>query len=227
MLVSFVYVVVCRLFALVLLLARGDALEGAGDPRAAARAVDSSPAGAAAARSTARDRLLLAALSRVLPRARGSAFVVHAGDAAALAPAAGRSPLDVSAPAAGPAADRRGGARADPAARAREQPAGAMSGSSASCASSAIDVSATLVRNVLARAGIPPAPQRDRLSWRSFLRAARGDRSSPATSSPSTPSGCGACTCSSSSRSAAAGSSTSPARATPTRRGCCSRRATC
>jgi putative transposase len=34
-----------------------------------------------------------------------------------------------------------------------------------------IDVSATLVRTVLARAGVPPAPQRDRLSWRSFLRA--------------------------------------------------------
>jgi hypothetical protein len=33
-----------------------------------------------------------------------------------------------------------------------------------------IDVSATLVRNVLACAGVPPAPQRNQLSWRSFLR---------------------------------------------------------
>jgi putative transposase len=33
-----------------------------------------------------------------------------------------------------------------------------------------INVSATLVRSVLADAGIPPAPQRDRQSWRSFLR---------------------------------------------------------
>jgi transposase InsO family protein len=33
-----------------------------------------------------------------------------------------------------------------------------------------IDVSATLVRNVLKDAGIPPAPQRGRLDWRSFLR---------------------------------------------------------
>jgi putative transposase len=31
-------------------------------------------------------------------------------------------------------------------------------------------VSATLVRSVLAEAGIPPAPQRDRQSWRSFMR---------------------------------------------------------
>jgi hypothetical protein len=33
-----------------------------------------------------------------------------------------------------------------------------------------VKVSATLVRNVLARAGVPPAPQRDRPSWRAFLR---------------------------------------------------------
>lgn len=33
-----------------------------------------------------------------------------------------------------------------------------------------ITVSATLVRNVLARSGIPPAPRRDQFSWRSFLR---------------------------------------------------------
>jgi putative transposase len=33
-----------------------------------------------------------------------------------------------------------------------------------------ISVSATLVRNVLARSGIQPAPRRDQLSWRSFLR---------------------------------------------------------
>jgi putative transposase len=33
-----------------------------------------------------------------------------------------------------------------------------------------IDVSATLVRNLLRNAGIPPAPQRGQLDWRSFLR---------------------------------------------------------
>ncbi len=33
-----------------------------------------------------------------------------------------------------------------------------------------ITVSATLVRNVLARAGTPPAPERGASSWRSFLR---------------------------------------------------------
>jgi len=34
-----------------------------------------------------------------------------------------------------------------------------------------IAVSATSVRNILAAAGLPPAPQRDRQLWRSFLRA--------------------------------------------------------
>jgi transposase InsO family protein len=33
-----------------------------------------------------------------------------------------------------------------------------------------VEVSATLVRNVLRAAGVPPAPRRDRLDWRSFLR---------------------------------------------------------
>jgi putative transposase len=34
-----------------------------------------------------------------------------------------------------------------------------------------IDVSATFVRHVLASAGLPPAPLRDRQSWWAFLRA--------------------------------------------------------
>jgi putative transposase len=37
----------------------------------------------------------------------------------------------------------------------------------------AVAVSATSVRNILANAGVPPAPQRDSQSWRSFLRAHR------------------------------------------------------
>jgi putative transposase len=34
-----------------------------------------------------------------------------------------------------------------------------------------ITISATSVRNMLVKAGLPPAPQRDRQSWRAFLRA--------------------------------------------------------
>jgi transposase InsO family protein len=37
-----------------------------------------------------------------------------------------------------------------------------------------IAVSASSVRNILAKAGLPPAPQRDRQSWRTFLRAHGG-----------------------------------------------------
>ena len=34
-----------------------------------------------------------------------------------------------------------------------------------------ITVSATSVRNILNKAGLPPAPRRDRQTWRDFLRA--------------------------------------------------------
>ncbi len=45
-----------------------------------------------------------------------------------------------------------------------------------------VAVSATSVRNILTNAGLPPAPQRDSQSWRSFLRA-HGESILPATSS--------------------------------------------
>src|SRR6266511_4228754 len=92
-----------------------------------------------------------------------------AGDVAALAPADHRQALDLPAQAAGPAAARPRGAPADPAARARERAVG-LRRTAGELRKLEITVSATLVRNVLARAGIPPAPVRARLSWRSFLR---------------------------------------------------------
>src|SRR5205823_13102932 len=89
-----------------------------------------------------------------------------------------------------------------------------------------INISATLVRSVLADAGIPPAPQRDRQSWRSFLRQ-HGDSMLA----------CDFLTVDTVWLQrlyvlvflsiAAAESSTWPAPATRTRHGCCSRRATC
>src|SRR5438128_6238569 len=45
-----------------------------------------------------------------------------------------------------------------------------MSGSSVSCASLESACRRRWVRNVLAQAGLPPAPRRAQLSWRSFLR---------------------------------------------------------
>jgi putative transposase len=128
LLVSVVYVLACRLLALVVLLGRGDRSKEleilvlrhelsilrrqVGRPRLAER-----------------DRLLLAALSRVAPRRCWSAFPVRP-----------------------------------------ETLLGATFRIVGELRRLGIGVSATLVRTVLAHAGVPPAPQRDRLSWRAFLR---------------------------------------------------------
>jgi putative transposase len=81
------------------------------------------------------DRLLLAALSRVLPRSSWNAFLV-----------------------------RELGLRL-----ARENPSWGYLRIVGELRKLGIAVSATSVRNILASAGLPPAPQRDRQSWRSFL----------------------------------------------------------
>jgi hypothetical protein len=52
------------------------------------------------------DRVLLTALSRALPRRSWTIFPGQSGNASALAPPAGGTSLDVSPPAARPAADR-------------------------------------------------------------------------------------------------------------------------
>ena len=89
-----------------------------------------------------------------------------------------------------------------------------------------VAVSATSVRNILADAGLPPAPERDRQSWRTFLRA-HGESILACDFFTVDTFGCAACTGLSSSRLVAAGSSTSPVPVARTRLGCCSKRATC
>jgi putative transposase len=89
-----------------------------------------------------------------------------------------------------------------------------------------IDVSATLVRNILRAAGVPPAPQRDRLDWRSLLRQHAATTLACDFLTVDTVL-CDVCTCSCSSASAAAESSTSLRQPTPTAAGWSSRRATC
>jgi hypothetical protein len=93
-----------------------------------------------------------------------------AGDATALAPAPDRSPLDIRTPPAGPAADRGGEIRELIVQLAREKTSWGYVRIVGELRKLGMKVSATLVRSVLAEAGIPPAPQRDRQSWRSFLR---------------------------------------------------------
>ena len=93
----------------------------------------------------------------------------HTGHAAALAPTDRRAPLDLPAPAARPTAARHE-VRELLLRLARENSHWGYVRIVGELRKLEITVSATLVRNVLARSGIPPAPQRDQLSWRSFLR---------------------------------------------------------
>jgi len=166
-LVSFVYVVACRLFALVLRFGRSD---GSKDLEivllrhelAILRRQTRRP------QLTARDRLVLAALSRVLPRRSWQAFPVTPGTLLRWhrriiarrwtypRRRPGRPPLGTE-------------VRELILRLARENSNPGYVRIVGELRRLGITVSATQVRNVLARSGVPPAPQRDQLSWRSFL----------------------------------------------------------
>lgn len=169
MLVSVVYVLACRLFAFVLLLARGERSKELEilvlrHELSVLRRQVKRP------RLEPGDRLVLAALSRVLPRRSWSAFLVQPETLLRWHRrlvtrhwtyphrSPGQPPID----------------------RAVRELIVRLAGENTSWGyvrivgelrKLGIDVSATLVRNVLVDAGLPPAPLRDRLSWRSFLRA--------------------------------------------------------
>jgi hypothetical protein len=166
--VSLVYLVVCRLFAFLVLLARRDCSkeleilvlrhELAIHRRQAGRP-----------RYEPHDRLMLAALSRVAPRRSWSAFPVrpetllrwHRRLVARRWTYPHRRPGR-------PSLER--GARELIVRLARENTSWGYARIVGELRKVGINVSATLVRSVLAAAGIPPAPQRDRQSWRRFLR---------------------------------------------------------
>ena len=169
MLVSLVYVVVCRLFALVVLLGRGERSKELEilvlrHELSVLRRQVKRP------RWEPRDRLVLAALSRVLPRRSWSAFVVRLETL--LRWHRRLVARHWTYPHRGPGRPRIGGEVRELIVRlARENASWGYVRIVGELRKLGIDVSATLVRNVLADAGLPPAPQRDRLSWRSFLRA--------------------------------------------------------
>jgi putative transposase len=168
LLVSFVYLVVCRLFAFLVLLVRRDRSkeleilllrhELAILRRQAGRL-----------RVEPHDRLVLAALSRVAPRRSWSAFPVRpetllrwhrrlvARRWTYPHRRLGRPPLGRE-------------VRELIVRLARENTSWGYVRIGGELRMLGINVSATLVRSVLAEAGIPPAPQRDRTSWRTFLR---------------------------------------------------------
>jgi hypothetical protein len=120
-------------------------------------------------RFTSGDRLLLAALSRVLPRRSWRAFLVRpetllrwhrrliANHWTYPHRQLGRPPIDDA-------------VRELILRLARENTSWGYIRIVGELRKLRIDVSATLVRNVLTAAGVPPAPERNRLDWRSFLR---------------------------------------------------------
>jgi putative transposase len=167
-LVSFVYLVACRLFALVLLLARSDRSK---ELELLVLRHELSILRRQARRPQLResDRLVLAALSRVMPRRSWQAFLVtpetllrwHRRIIARRWRYPHRRPGR-------PAVDQE--VRQLILRLARENSHWGYVRIVGELRKLGITVSATLVRNVLARAGIPPAPERVASSWRSFLR---------------------------------------------------------
>jgi putative transposase len=211
--VSVVYVLACRLFELVVLLGRGERSKELEilvlrHELSILRRQVSRP------QLAPHDRLLLAALSRVLPRRSWHAFLVRpetllrwhrrlvAKHWTYPHRRPGRPPIDDE-------------VRDLVLRLARENATWGYLRIVGELRKLGIDVSATLVRNVVRTAGVPPAPSADgRTGARSCASTPR--RHSPAISSPLTPSCCAGSTCSSSSASAAAGSNTWPAPTTPT-----------
>jgi putative transposase len=168
LLVSLVYLVACRLLQLVVLLVRGDRSKELEilvlrHELAILRRQVGRP------RFEPRDRLMLAALSRVSPRRSWRAFPVRpetllrwhrhliARHWTYPHRRPGRPPIERE-------------VRDLIVRLARENTSWSYVRIVGELRKLGIDVSATLVRSVLADAGIPPAPQRDRQSWRSFLR---------------------------------------------------------
>ena len=116
------------------------------------------------------DRLLLSALSRVLPRRRWNAFLVRpdtllhwhrrlvARSWSYPRRRPGRPPIS-------------GEVRKLIVRLARENPSWGYLRIVGELRKLGVAVSATSIRNILSNAGLPPVPQRDRQSWSSFLRA--------------------------------------------------------
>jgi putative transposase len=166
--VSLVYVLACRLFELVVLLGRGERSKELeilvlrhelSILRRQVKRPQFAPC----------DRLLLAALSRVLPRRSWQAFLVRpetllrwhrqlvAKHWTYPHRAPGRPPIDEE-------------VRELVLRLARENGSWGYVRIVGELRKLGIDVSASFVRNVLRAAGVPPAPQRGQLDWRSFLR---------------------------------------------------------
>jgi hypothetical protein len=166
--VSVVYVVVCRLFELVVLLGRRERSKELEilvlrHELSVLRRQVTMP------RFEPHDRLLLAALSRVLPRRSWQAFMVRPETLLRWHRrlVANRWTYPHRRPGRPPIA---GDVRELVLRLARENSSWGYVRIVGELRKLGIDVSATLVRNILRAAGVPPVPERDRLAWRTFLR---------------------------------------------------------
>jgi putative transposase len=165
---SLVYVLACRLFELAVLLARGERSKEL-EILVLRHELSILRRQVRRPQFTPGDRLLLTALSRVLPRRSWRAFFVRpetllrwhrqliAKHWTYPHRRPGRPPID-------------GEVRELVLRLARENSSWGYVRIVGELRKLGLNVSATLVRNILASAGIPPAPQRGQLAWRSFLR---------------------------------------------------------
>src|SRR5262249_40098919 len=143
-------------------------LEGVGDPRSSARAGDPSPPDLAAEAGTGGSRAAGVAEPFAGPTGLGS-LPDQSGDTASLAPPARRAPLDLPPPTPGPPLERS--LRGLIVRLAEENPRWGYKRIVGELKGLGVGVSATSVRKVLLEAGLQPAPERGRSSWRMFLRA--------------------------------------------------------
>ena len=169
MLVSALYVVVCRLLELIVLLARRDRAKEL-EILVLRHELSILRRQVGRPRFESHDRLLLAALSQVLPRRSWNAFSVrpetllrwHRRMIARCWTyphrRPGRPPIGCE-------------VRELVLRIARENASWGYLRIAGELRELGIAVSATSVRNILVGAGVPPAPRRDSQSWRSFLRA--------------------------------------------------------
>ena len=171
MLVSLLYVVVCRLLELIVLFARRDRAKEL-EILVLRHELSILRRQVRQPRFEPHDRLLLAALSRVLPRHSWRVFLVrpetllrwHRQLVARRWTYPHRRPGR-------PPIGRE--VRELILRLARENPSWGYLRIAGELRKLGIAVSATSVRNILAQAGLPPAPHRDRQSWRTFLRTHR------------------------------------------------------
>jgi hypothetical protein len=165
--VSFVYVLACRLFELVVLLARGQRSKEL-EILVSRHELSILRPQVRRPRFTPRDRLLLAALSRELPRRSWRVFFVRpetllrwhrrlvAKHSTYAHRRPGRPPID-------------GEVRELVLRLARENTSWGYLRIVGELRNLGIDASAALMRNVLRAAGVPRAPRRGQQDWRSFL----------------------------------------------------------